>query len=116
MSATVSDRAHAVEHEYRRYLGIMFRSKMKGSISDSFISSMTGGQWDHVDLLFVPPAKKGQPEHVLGVRRQTMRTFFTAYMRDPFRGYESKDWSKRKDGDYLLLLIDVTEEQYERAR
>ena len=36
------------------YIGIMFRAKMEGSMSDYLISKITGGKWDHVDTLFVP--------------------------------------------------------------
>ena len=107
------------------YIGVMFRAQLKGSVSDYLISKITGGKWDHVDTLFVPCKPKGThmedgrisiAEHQLVSRRQNMRELFSTYVREYYRGYVPRMWDQRKEGDYLLMLLPVTERQYERGR
>lgn len=99
------------------YIGIMFRAKMEGSMSDYLISKITGGKWDHVDTLFVPPRTPSMlAEHQLTSRRQAMRELFSTFVREHYRGYVPKMWETRKEGSYLLMLLPVTERQYERGR
>lgn len=99
------------------YIGIMFRAKMEGSMSDYLISKITGGKWDHVDTLFVPARTSTMvAEHQLVPRRQTMRQLFSTFVREYYRGYVPMAWETRREGEHLLMLLPVTERQYDRAR
>lgn len=72
MTPDVSDRYH---------IGFMFRTPIKGLVTDFLISKVTGAEYVHVDTVFIPPQpKKHRPIQEFQVLSTDPRMYFFGTM------------------------------------
>ena len=102
------------------YIGLMFRRRVPDLDTDYLIQKLTGDEFLHVDILFVPalasedtPLGVGVPPHE---RNDSMRCVFTTFVKDTFRVRIPKEWGSRTDESHLLTLLPVSEEEFSRSR
>lgn len=98
------------------YIGLMFRRRVPGLDTDTVIQMFTGDEFLHVDVLFVPELPQGRDPARESERDEKMRQVFTTFVREHFRGYVPLEWTSRTDESHLLMVIPVTQEEYERSR
>lgn len=118
------------------YIVFMFRRRMQGVSTDYLIQAITGDEFLHVDIIFVPglspsaasaverarSSSGGEEsqkiEEIAGVaeRRQRMQELFTIFVRDKFKGYVDLNWHTRGEDMHALLAYRVEELEYDRAR
>jgi hypothetical protein len=101
---------HADEH----HIAFMFRTPIKGMMSDTLIAKMTGAKYVHVDTVFVPPVPRALLEQQ--EREETMKQMFSTYVGESFKGYTPVHWTQRNNDTHHMLLLSVSEEEYNRAR
>ena len=95
------------EPSYR--IGFMHRTPLKTMVSDMVLATMTHAKYMHLDILFVPPEGT---EH----RSDIMKQLFSAYVGETFCAYTPQKWGERDNASHSMLLLDVTEDEYYKAR
>jgi hypothetical protein len=102
------------------HLAFMFRTPIKGMISDALIAKLTGAKYVHVDTVFVPPIPgmgiQRRPISEHEEREDTMKQMFSTYVGESFSGYTPVHWLQRNNDTHFMLLLSVSEEEYDRAR
>lgn len=107
------------------HIGFMFKAPERHVPLDMIIAGITGAKYVHVDILFVCPEEPREDrsqaikEERDKERREYMNNPYTAYMHERFSGYHlsrSKEWLSRTDQTHALLLLSVTQEEFDKAR
>lgn len=90
-------------------IGFMHRTPLRSMVSDVVLSAMTHAKYMHVDILFVPPEGTEY-------RSDIMKQLFSAYVGETFCAYTPQKWAERDNDSHSMLLLDVTEDEYYKAR
>ena len=99
------------------HIAFMFRTPIKGMMSDALIARVTGAKYVHVDTVFVPPLIQGhRPIIEHHDREEIMKQLFSTYVGESFKGYTPVHWTQRNNDTHHMLLLSVSEEEYNRAR
>lgn len=104
----MQDHHTAAEQRVHR-IGFMHRTPLKSMVSDIVLATMTHAKFMHVDIVFVPP--EGTEN-----RSDIMKQLFSAYVGETFCAYTPQKWAERDNNSHSMLLLDVTEDEYYRAR
>ena len=91
------------------YIGLMFRRRVPGIKMDFIIQNVTGDEFLHVDIIFIPSDTNIE-------RSKRIREVFTTFLGEHFKGFVAQEWEKRTESTHLLMVIQVTEDQYDEAR
>lgn len=108
--------------DYSYQLGFMFRAPVKDIVTDTIISNVTRAKYIHVDLLFIPPHRlssdlSGRPVSDDSVyRADTIKQLFSTFVGEKFASYSPVGWANRTNVSHGMLVLDVSEEEYDRAR
>lgn len=107
---------------YTYQLGFMFRAPVKEIVTDTIISSVTAAKYIHIDMLFIPPVKlssdlSGRPvSDDSSYRADTIKQLFSTFVGEKFSSYRPSGWTERTNTSHGMLVLDVSEEEYDRAR
>ena len=108
-SAAVPAEALLSFRDSKYHIGFMHRTPVKCIPSDVVLAAVTHARFMHVDMLFVPPSGTEQDVDI-------MKQLFSAYMGESFCAYTPQKWTERDNSSHALLLLEVSEDEYYKAR